>query len=208
MNPALALATVSPIVEHRPRRLGPHAEATDVDLTDAIARRDHAALETVYQRHAPAVHGTALRVLSDRARAEDVTQAVFLALWQAPTRFDPARGTLKALLVAMAHNRAIDLARSDQSRQRREDRHGRSDSLSMVDLIGESVCADDSIAAVRRALAELDEGERAAIELAYFGGRTYREVSRELDLPEGTVKSRIRRGMDRLRKALQPKDDQ
>lgn len=208
MTATLALATVRFIVEPRLRRLGLRAEVTDVELVDAIAKEDQSALAAVYERFGPAVHGTALRVLGDRGRAEDVTQGVFLALWQGPDRYDPARGTLKALLVSMAHHRAIDAVRSERSRQRREDRHGRVDSTSTSDLVADTVCADESSAAVRDALAALDADERQAIELAYFGGRTYREVSRELDLPEGTVKSRIRRGMDRLRNALHSKDDQ
>lgn len=208
MTATLALATVSCIVEPRLRRLGPRDEATDVELVEAIAKQDQLAFAAVYERLAPAVHGTALRVLGDRGRAEDVTQGVFLALWQGPGRYDPSRGTLRALLVAMAHHRAIDAVRSEQSRQRREDRHGRPDPSATSDLVGDAICADESVAAVRDALAALDADERQAIELAYFGGRTYREVSRELNLPEGTVKSRIRRGMDRLRNAVHARDDQ
>lgn len=207
MTAALALATVPLIVESHSRRLGLRGE-TDLELVDAVAKADQSALAAVYRRFGPAVHGTALGVLGDRGRAEDVTQGVFLALWQAPDRYDPSRGTLKALLVAMAHNRAIDVVRSDRSRQSREDRHGRADSTWPGDLVGDAVCADERARAVRDALAALDADERQAIELAYFGGRTYREVSRELDLPEGTVKSRIRRGMDRLKGALHPQEDQ
>lgn len=207
MTASLALATVSPIEEPRLRRRGPRAEASDVELVDAISNGDQSALAAVYSRLGPAVFGTAMRVLGDSGRAEDVTQAVFLALWQGPGRYDPTRGSLKALLVAIAHHRAIDVVRSERSRQRREDRHGRADAASWVtDHVGEVVCVDESGAAVRAALAALDSDEREVIELAYFGGRTYREVSRELDLPEGTVKSRIRRGMDRLRTALPSRD--
>ena len=203
----MVLATVRPAVEARPRRVQPFAEVTDAELVQAIVRGDQAALAVVYQRIAPAVLGTALRVLGDRGRAEDVTQAVFLAFWQAPERFDPASGTVKALLVAMAHHRAVDVLRSDRSRERREDRHGRPDPTATSDVVGERICADERVTAVRRALAELDADERQVIELAYLGGRSYREVSRELDLPEGTVKSRIRRGMERLRRALHPRDE-
>lgn len=204
---AAALATVPAIVERHLRGVGSEADATDDALVDAIGREDQAAMAVVYRRLAPAVHGTALRVLGDRSRAEEVTQAVFLALWQQPDRYDPTRGSLKALLVSMAHRRAIDVLRSDSSRQRREERHGRADRPSTSDVVGDHVCTDDRAAALRAALQSLDPDERQAIELAYFGGRTYREVSRELDVPEGTIKSRIRRGMERLRRALAPKDD-
>lgn len=208
MTAVLAVATVRPIVQPRLRRIGALAESLDADLVDAVARGDQAALAAIYNRLAPAVHGTALRVLGDHGRSEEITQAVFLALWQGPERYDPTRGSLRALLVSMAHHRAVDVLRSEQSRQRREDRYGRGRVPPMSDAVGDAICADERVTAVRRAVADLDPEQRQVIELAYFGGRTYREVSRELALPEGTVKSRIRRGVERLRHALPSKDDQ
>lgn len=206
MTAVLAVATVPSTVEPL-RRLG-RAETTDVQLAAAIGRQDSSALASVYERLGPAVLGTALRVLGDRSQAEDVAQGVFIALWQAPERYDASRGTLRSLLVSMAHHRAIDVVRSERSRHRREDRHGRPESSSAHDTIGDAMCVEERAGEVRDALLDLDADERRAIELAYFGGLTYREVSRELDLPQDTVKSRIWRGMDRLRRALKAEDDQ
>jgi RNA polymerase sigma-70 factor (ECF subfamily) len=173
-------------------------EPSDTALVDAMAGGDESALAILYERWAPAVHGTALRVLGDRGLADDVTQGVFIAIWQTPEAYDAARGSLRSLLVSMAHNRSIDALRSNIARRRREDAHGGRPEAGSFDVVGDTVSAGLLADDVRSAVGALDCDERQAIELAYFGGRTYREVARELDLPEGTVKSRIRRGLERL----------
>jgi RNA polymerase sigma-70 factor (ECF subfamily) len=140
-------------------------------------------------------------VLQDTAEAEDVTQEVFLRLWSEPDRFDPERGSLRSFLLAQAHGRAVDAVRSTSSRRAREARDAARTARAEYDLQHEAwdlALADQ----VERAMGELSDDERRAIELAYFDGRTYREVARVLEQPEGTVKSRIRSGMRRLRDAL------
>jgi RNA polymerase sigma-70 factor (ECF subfamily) len=130
-----------------------------------------------------------------------VTQEVFLRLWNQPDRFDPSRGSLRSFLLAQTHGRAVDAVRSSTSRRLREARDAMRRARSAYDMQHEAwdlALADQ----VTRAMEELPDDERRAIELAYFDGRTYREVARLLDQPEGTIKSRIRNGMRRMRTAL------
>lgn len=176
-------------------------EASDASLTMAMARYQQEALGEVYRRHAGAVFGLAKRLLCDQVKAEDVVQEVFLRIWNHPERFDPERGALRSYLLAQAHGRAVDMLRSDVARRRREDRDARDAAQAGYDIDRE--VWDLSLAAqVREAMAVLLPAEKAAIELAYFGGRTYREVATELGEAEGTVKGRIRTGLRRLRSEL------
>lgn len=176
-------------------------DASDAALVVAIGRWRHDALAEAFRRHSGAVFALARRVLNDAARAEEVVQEVFLRLWNAPERFDPGRGSLRSYLLAHAHGRAVDAVRSDSSRRRREDRDALRASVAGYDLereVGDVIVAEH----VREAVGALAPGEREAIELAYFGGHTYREVAVILDQPEGTIKTRIRNGMLRLRQEL------
>jgi RNA polymerase sigma-70 factor, ECF subfamily len=175
--------------------------ASDANLVVSIARFRQEALAEAYRRHAGASFGLAQRITGDRALAEEVVQEVFLRLWNQPDKFDAERGTLRSFLLAQTHGRSVDLVRSESSRRAREEREARMTAESGYDL--EREVWDLTLAEhVREALAELNDGERSAIELAYFGGHTYREVATMLDEPEGTVKSRIRSGLGRLRGAL------
>ena len=176
-------------------------EVSDGQLVTSIARYSEIALAEVYRRHGRAVYGLARRVLQDAAEAEDVTQEVFLRLWRQPDSFDPERGSLRSFLLAQAHGRAVDSVRSTSSRRAREARDAARTANADYDIqheVWDLALADQ----VAQAMEELSEDERRAIELAYFDGRTYREVARVLEQPEGTVKSRIRAGMRRLRVAL------
>ncbi|MEM1333616.1 MAG: sigma-70 family RNA polymerase sigma factor [Actinomycetota bacterium] len=178
-----------------------YTDASDASLVVAIGRYQQLALAEAYRRHAGAVFGLAKRLLSDAARAEEIVQEVFVRLWNDPDRFDPDRGTLRSFLLAHAHGRSIDLVRSDVARRQREEREIREQADGGYDVAHE--VWDMALAEhVRDALATLGEDERSAIELAYFGGLTYREVATQLGQPEGTVKSRIRSGLKRLRGEL------
>lgn len=176
-------------------------EVSDARLVTAIARYSEVALAEVYRRHGRAVYGLARRVLHDGAEAEDVTQEIFLRLWREPERFDPDRGSLRSFLLAQAHGRAVDAVRSTSSRRAREVRDALRTAQADYDMqheVWDLALADQ----VTRAMRELTDDERRAIELAYFDGCSYREVARLLEQPEGTVKSRIRTGMHRMRASL------
>jgi len=202
-------------VEDEPRREGVKAGARapwqaraieqqaddDAALMVAVERGDQRALNTVYDRHADACFGVARRVVVERTLAEEVVQEVFVRLWREPARFDPERGSLRSFLLAQVHGRAVDLVRAESARRAREERDARRE-ITAMDDIERRVLDLAQADAVRSALASLSPGEREAIELAYFGGKTYRKVAVMLEQPEGTVKSRIRAGLLRLRAAL------
>jgi RNA polymerase sigma-70 factor, ECF subfamily len=176
-------------------------KVSDAQLVTSIARYSEVALAEVYRRHGGAVYGLAKRVLNNGAEAEDVTQEVFLRLWNQPDRFDPARGSLRSFLLAQSHGRAVDAVRSSSSRRQREARDAMRTARTRYDIQHEvwDLAVADQVAT---AMGALPEEERRAIELAYFDGRTYREVATLLGQPEGTVKSRIRNGMRRMRAVL------
>lgn len=176
--------------------------ADDVMLVVGISRWQEEALAEAYRRHGGNVYALVRRVLGDASAAEEITQDVFLRLWEAPERFDPGRGTLRAFLLIQAHGRAVDRLRQDVARTARQEREARLDARAGYD-VEEEVSQATLGERIREALAALSVGERQAIELAYFGGHSYREVAAMLQQPEGTVKSRIRSGLARLREALQ-----
>jgi RNA polymerase sigma-70 factor (ECF subfamily) len=174
----------------------------DAALAAAVVGRDPEALEELYRRHSVAVFGVARRVTGVVEHGEEVLQEVFLRLWRSPERFDSNRGALRSFLLMDANARAIELVRRDAARRGREDRTLRLiDAEQHDDLDGELwdvVVAEH----LREALDALEPGEREAIELAYYGGYTYRQVAAILEQPEGTVKSRIRAGLKRMRDRL------
>jgi RNA polymerase sigma-70 factor (ECF subfamily) len=176
-------------------------DVSDAVLALAIARYDQGALAEAYRRHAGAVFGLARRLLLEPALAEEIVQEVFLRLWNDPTRYDPERGTMRSYLLTQTHGRAIDLLRADSSRRDREERDARRTAEGGTDIERE-VWDLTTAEHVRRSLSALPDDERTAIELAYWGGYTYREVAARLEQPEGTVKSRIRSGLQRLRRDL------
>ncbi len=182
------------------------AQLTDSGLVSSIAAGSHEALAEAYSRHGAGVRDAARR-LCGRDRAADVAQEVFLGLWRTPGRFDGDRGSLRAFLLVQAHGRAVDVLRSDTARRAREaaclDRDTKLtppvDDQALALLAGkDAMCL----------LSRLDDAERHAITLAYFGGHTYREVAQLLGLPEGTVKSRIRVGLGRIRAGLSTDDSE
>jgi RNA polymerase sigma-70 factor (ECF subfamily) len=175
--------------------------ASDATLVVAVARYRQEALAEAYRRHAGAVYALARRLLNEQSLAEEVVQEVFFRLWDTPEKFDAARGTLRSYLLAQCHGRSVDLIRSEQSRRQREVKEHRQRAEAGYDI--EHEVWDLAVAEhVREALVDLPDDERRAIELAYFQGHTYREVALILDQPEGTVKSRIRSGMKRMRRSL------
>jgi RNA polymerase sigma-70 factor (ECF subfamily) len=169
------------------------ANATDEDLLVRSATGDRLAFAELYDRVSPQVIGVSLRVLRDRALAEEVAQEVLTEVWQKAGRFDPERGSAAGWIVTFAHRRAVDRVRSEQAARDRNDRVGYRDQERSYDHVADEV---------REAVSRLTDRQREAIELAYFGGHTYREVATVLGIPEGTAKSRLRDALARLRTLL------
>ena len=182
---------------------GPASPAGSDDLQaalSAVARGDEAAFAVVYDRAAPAVLGTVRRILRNPAQSEEVMQEVLLEVWRTASRFDPAAGSAAAWITMLAHRRAVDRVRSEQRAARREARSvtGEVD----YDQVTEAVEASLDRERVRRCLDGLTELQRESVTLAYYGGHSYREVAQLLGVAAGTVKTRMRDGLIRLRDCL------
>lgn len=175
----------------------PHA-----GLVARAARGDESAFTDLYDLLAPLVYGVIARVVRDPSMAEEVTQEVFVELWRTAPRYDLERGSVRSWATTVAHRRAVDRVRSEQAARDRHDRDGRQTITANHDLVAHEVESNIDRTRVRRALESLSSTQREAVELAYFGGHTYREVAVLLGVPEGTVKTRIRDGMIRLRDEL------
>ncbi len=210
MAPAAALRWAEAVGEEHPRRarrvvasVESLEAATDQALMAEIANGSEPALAHVYNTHAGPVFGMARRILGDIRLAEDVVQEVFVRLWDRPEAFDASRGSLRSYLVLHARSRSLDTVRSDGSRRSREGVQGRMAIASTrQDGPEAAVTAGEEIAHVRRAVGNLSNEQRQVIEMAYFEGRTCRQIADLLGLPEGTVKSRMRLGLQRLRHVL------
>jgi RNA polymerase sigma-70 factor (ECF subfamily) len=163
---------------------------------------DEGALGEVYDQYASFVFGLAKRVIGEPRAAEDVSQEVFLHLWEHPEAFDPARGTLRTWLGTLTHRRAVDHVRREEARRRRTSREAARRPVSIPD-VDEMATALVTAETVRSALDVLPREQRECIDLAYFAGRTYREVAEQLGIPEGTAKSRLRLGLRRVAEALE-----
>jgi RNA polymerase sigma-70 factor (ECF subfamily) len=203
-------ATVSVLRRFQPRHADVAAEDPSggdpqLGLIQRVGRGDQAAFADLYDTVAPLVHGLVLRIVRDPSQTEEVVQEVFVELWRVAPRFDPTRGTVTSWVATIAHRRAVDRVRSEQAARNRVERE-RMRVERPHDEVADSVVAVDQTQferrRVRRALDRLTSMQREAVELAYFGGHTYREVAMLLGVPEGTVKTRIRDGMIRLRDEL------
>ena len=162
------------------------------------------AFALLYEAVAPRAYGLFLRVLQDVHQAEEVTQEVFLQLWQTAAHFDPERGSAAAWVMTLAHRRAVDRVRGSEASRRRDAVHAVRSANTPYDTTAETVDASLEADRVRAALAALSPAQQRAIELAYFDGRTYREVSLLTRVPLGTAKGRIRDAMIALRGRLSP----
>ncbi len=179
----------------------PGAAADIAGLLVRVGRGDEAAFEAVYGRVSGMVFGLARSVLRDAAQAEEVTQEVLVEVWRTASRFDQRRGSGTAWVMTLAHRRAVDRVRSHQAAMAREQRVAQPDIS--FDVVAETVEAHLDAERVRRCLGSLTDKQQESITLAYYRGRTYREVARLLDVPVGTVKTRMRDGLIRLRDCLE-----
>ncbi|MDN5745692.1 MAG: ECF RNA polymerase sigma factor SigK [Nocardioidaceae bacterium] len=171
-------------------------------LLKQAARGDQGAFAEVYDATAARVHGLVVRVVRDQAQAEEVTQEVFLEVWRHCGRFDAHRGSALAWLMTIAHRKSVDRVRSADSSTRRDQTYHDANQAPEHDVTAETAHASLEARRVRAAVQELTDVQRQAIELAYFGGYSHREVAALLDLPLGTAKTRIRDGMIRLRDTI------
>ena len=181
---------------------GGSAAARRGELLKRSARGDEAAFAEWYDATSARAFGLAVRVLRDRAQAEEVTQESYLDCWRHAARFDPERGSAVSWLLTIVHRKAVDRVRAAESADRRDTAYGRRALAVAHDDTAETATASLEAARVRTALADLTTKQREAVELAFLGGYTHTEVATLLDLPVGTAKTRIRDGLIRLRDAL------
>jgi RNA polymerase sigma-70 factor (ECF subfamily) len=187
------------------RRARPADEAgvpTLEDLLGRVARGDNPAFAALYDRVANSVFGVIRRVLRDPAQSEEVAQEVLLEVWRTAARYDEERGSASAWIHTMAHRRAIDRVRAAQAAHDREEKVAVRDHEPEFDVVADRVEARLEQEQVRRCLDGLTDLQRESVTLAYYAGHTYREVAELLEVPLGTVKTRMRDGLIRLRDCL------
>ncbi|RZS64121.1 RNA polymerase ECF family sigma subunit [Agromyces ramosus] len=217
MTPVLAAALPAAVTsETRPCRsamlehvadgngdpIAPAPRPTPDELLGRVGRGDRAAFGALYDETSPRLFGLIRRLVVDAAQAEEVTQDVYLEIWQTAARFDAAKGSAIAWMFTLAHRRAVDRIRSAQAARDRDLRIGARDLDVPVDTVAEAAETSVEHDRVRGALGDLSDLQRECVALAYYGGLTQREIADRLHVPLGTVKTRLRDGMIRLRTAL------
>lgn len=161
------------------------------------------AFETVYDRHGGAAFSLAYRITGNRATAEDAVQEALISLWRSGTRFDARRGSVRSWILGIVHNRTIDLVRRNLVHQRRRaSDEGIEETHEAPERTYAEVARRDEASTVRAAIDELPSDQERVIELAYFGGFSHSEIAEMLETPIGTVKGRMRLGLDKLRREL------
>jgi RNA polymerase sigma-70 factor (ECF subfamily) len=179
----------------------PRPDTLEAQLV-ASSRGDAAAFADLYDSVAPRIHGLVLRIVGDVHQSEEVTQEVLLEIWRTSSRFDASRGSAVAWVMTMAHHKAVDRVRSSEAWRRRDASDAERGRRTPYDETAATAHAALDAETVRAALATLSPCQRQALELAYFGGLTYNEVSVRLQIPLSTAKTRIRDGLGRLRVVL------
>jgi RNA polymerase sigma-70 factor (ECF subfamily) len=184
-------------------------DSFDRRVVDRLLGKDPSALAEIYDEYGRAVYSLSLRILGDSAGAEDVVHDVFLKLWRQPEQYRIERGTLRAWLLSVAHNRSIDVLRRRRNASARltsEEQDWDHIARDGADDLGDQAALAEEAARVRWALAQIPGPQRQAIEMAFFEGKTHVEISAELGEPLGTAKTRIRLGMRKLRALLEGKE--
>jgi RNA polymerase sigma-70 factor, ECF subfamily len=180
----------------------PSVNSELAELLKACSLGDEGAFAELYDATAPRLFGLVLRTVRDRAQAEEVTQEAYLDIWRNSSRFDPDRGSALGWLMTIGHRKAVDRVRSAEAAGRRDTAYEAREQATPFDQTVDEAHRNLDAQRVRRAMDTLTETQRGALELAYFGGYTHREVAAMLKLPLGTAKTRIRDGLVRLRDQL------
>lgn len=173
-----------------------------ITLLNAVARQDRDAFSALYDAISPVIFGTILKTIRSREHAEEVTQEVFLEIWRKADNWDPRLGSPTTWMLVMARRRAVDRIRREEALQQREDRIAPSWTDRPTSEVEEEITAREDRSEVQESLALLSDAQREVIELAFFGDHTYVEVAEMLGLPLGTVKTRMRDGLMRLRRGF------
>ncbi|HJZ61195.1 MAG TPA: sigma-70 family RNA polymerase sigma factor [Miltoncostaeaceae bacterium] len=177
------------------------ARLADEDLL-VLADRDQAAFEALYDRHVRVAYSLAIRLLGDRQAAEDLVQEAFLAVWRGSTKYSQARGSVRTWLLSIVHHRAIDRLRQSSAMDRRQGALEEEARAQRAQDTADTAIGRVEAQAVRSALAGVPSDQLEVIRLAYYGGLTQQEIAEQLSLPLGTVKSRMRLGLERMRRNL------
>jgi len=175
---------------------------TNDDLLARVALGDQSAFAELYDNMAPRVLGLVKRLLRDHAQSEEVTQEIFLEIWQNATRYDPSKGGASSWILTMTHRRAVDRVRASQASRDRDTKIGIRDFDAEYDNVSDTVQTTIEHERVEKAMLRLTELQRQAVTLAYYGGLSHSEVAAQLSVPIGTVKTRVRDGLIRLRDEL------
>jgi RNA polymerase sigma-70 factor, ECF subfamily len=182
---------------------GPPLLSSDLDaLLRRVARGDRDAFVAVYDLTKTRVYGVVIRVLRDPGYSEETTQEIYLEVWRTASEYDSAKGSAVAWLLTIAHRRAVDRVRAEQAGSRRESRYGAATVEPAGDVVADAAIAVDERRRVTQCLDALTEAQRECIELAYYGGLTYAEVSERLAANLSTIKSRMRDALRGLRNCL------
>ncbi len=204
-GPSTAAESPTPGVTELPAT-GTSPTESGAELIQQVALGDREAFAAAYDLFAPAVHGVALRVLRDPSLAEEVTQDVFLTVWQKAASFDPSRGSVRTWALTFTHRRAVDVVRREQSLRDRTARSAALGSRHVFDEVADEVLERDATESAGRqvdlALASLTPLQRRTITMAYFDGLTYAQVAEQLSIPLSTAKTRIRDGLRRMAREL------
>ena len=187
------------LVTHQSEEDDPVQETSLDTLLERIATADQRAFSELYDRVSPRVMGLVRRLLVDPAQSEEVTQEIFLEIWKTANRFDTDRGAAMSWILTMTHRRAVDRVRASQSGHDRDLKIGIRDIEREYDQVAETVEIRIEHERVKKAMSQLTELQRQAVSLAYYGGYSHSEVAELLHVPVGTVKTRLRDGMIRLR---------
>ena len=192
---------VADSIGYRPMTESRHASDLDA-LLRQVARRDAEAFAALYDHTRSRVYGLVTRVLRDAGYSEETTQEIYLEVWRTADAYDSAKGSALSWLLTMAHRRAVDRVRAEQSAGQRESKYGAANVERSGDLVADSAIASDERRRVAACLDSLTDVQRQCIEMAYYSGLTYAEVSQRLSANLSTIKSRMRDALRGLRGCL------